>query len=307
MAALSRRQFLRRTAVGGGLLVVSGGLAGCGGGEEAARAIDSTMPREGTQQRAAATGGETAYGSQVDAGLAYFGRRADDQLPLVEALLAAVRAKDMGIARDAYVRARPPYEEIEALAANFEQTDSDIDARPYGFDEGETSEEFRGFHRLEGLIFRDEDLEAALPYAEGLVGSVRTLREDLKQRANFDAVTHFEGMIGLANEIASKKISSEEETYSDQSLLIFRHNWEGIRTQFGPFAGEVEKREARAAAEVEDAHRSAMALIEPYFAQGGVAAKPYSSVGIGERGRIVKASYRLRDALQKASEVLDLA
>nr|MDP9481095.1 EfeM/EfeO family lipoprotein [Actinomycetota bacterium] len=117
----------------------------------------------------------------------------------------------------------------------------------------------------------------------------------------------FEGMIGLANEIASKKISSEEETYSDQSLLIFRHNWEGIRTQFEPFAGEVEKREARAAAEVEDAHRSAMALIEPYFAQGGVAAKPYSSVGTGERGRIVKASYRLRDALQKASEVLDLA
>ena len=304
---LSRRQFLRRTVAGGGLLVVSGGLVGCGGSEgEAARTAEATVPQEGTEQGAATTAGGKDYAAQVDEGLSYFRQRADDQLPLVEALLAAIKANDMERAREAYVASRPPYEEIEVLAANFEQTDSDIDARPYGFDEGETSEEFKGFHRIEGLVFRDEDLRAALPYAEGLVESVRTLQEDLARRESFDAATHFEGMIGLANEIPSKKVSSEEETYSDQSLLIFRHNWEGIYSQFKPFAGEVERRDARVVDEVEAAYGEARGFVEPYFSAGTVAAKPYSSVNMGERARIVKIGYRLRDALSKAAETLEL-
>lgn len=301
---------MRRTAVGGGLLVVSGGIVGCGGGGsegKAAQTVESTMPREGTEQGAATTAGAKDYAAQVDEGLAYFRRRAEDQLPLVEALLAAVKANDMGRAREAYIASRPPYEEIEVLAANFEQTDSDIDARPYGFDEGETSEEFKGFHRIEGLLFRDEDLRAALPYAEGLVESVRALQGDLARRESFDAVTHFEGMIGLANEIPSKKVSSEEETYSDQSLLIFRHNWEGIYSQFKPFASEVETRDARAASGVEAAYQEARGLVEPYFSAGTVAAEPYSSVGMAERAKIVKVGYRLRDALSKAAETLELA
>lgn len=305
---LSRGQFLRRAAVGGGVLVVSGGLVGCGGGGgEAARTVESTKPQEGTEQGAATTVGGTDYAAQVDEGLAYFRRRADDQLPLAEELLAAVKANDMERVREAYVASRPPYEEIEVLAANFEQTDSDIDARPYAFDEGETSEEYKGFHRIEGLVFRDEDLRAALPYAEGLVESVRTLQGDLARRESFDAVTHFEGMIGLANELPSKKVSSEEETYSDQSLLIFRHNWEGIYSQFKPFAGEVERRDPRAASEVEAAYGEARGLVEPYFSSGMVGAEPYSSVGMAERAKIVKVGYRFRDALTKAAETLELA
>ena len=304
---LSRRQFLRRAAVGGGVLVASGGLVRCGGEGEAARTAKTTMPQEGSEQGAATTAGGKDYAAQVDEGLAYFRRRAEDQLPLVEELLAAVRANDMKRAREAYVASRPPYEEIEVLAANFEQTDSDIDARPYAFDEGETSEEFKGFHRIEGLVFRNEDLRAALPYAEGLVESVRTLQRDLARRENFDAATHFEGMIGLANEIPSKKVSSEEETYSDQSLLIFRHNWEGIYSQFRPFAGEVEGRDPRAAAEVEAAYGEARGLVEPYFSDGAIAAEPYSSVGMAERAKIVKVGYRFRDALSKAAETLQLA
>lgn len=295
---LSRGQFFRRTAALGGLLVVSGGavgLTGCGGEEEE------------SGQGAAQEAGEGRFAAQVDSGLDYYRGRADEQVPLAEALLAAIRGGKMEEARTAYVAARPPYEEIEVLAASFEQTDSDIDARPYAFDEGESSGEYRGFHRIEGLLYRDEDLEAALPYAEGLVESVKTLRRDLDARQNFDAVGHFEGMIGLANEVPSKKISSEEETFSDQSLLIFKHNWMGIYSQFEPFAREVGNRDERAAAEVEEAYEAARALVEPYFSSGSPAAEPYSSVGIVERRRMVQASYRLRDALAKASEVLELA
>lgn len=313
---LSRGQFLRRAGVGGGLLVLSGGaLAGCG--EQATRAGTTQEGGSGSTEGQATEGSQESTGggmtggvqdrfaAQVDSGLQYFQKRADDQLPLVESLLAAIEEGNMGRAKTTYVEARPPYEEIEVLAANFEQTDSDIDARPYSFDEGEASEDFKGFHRIEGLLFRDEDLEAALPYAEGLVQSVKTLQQDLRAWENFSARTHFEGAIGLATEVPAKKISSEEETYSDQSLVIFRYNWEGIYSQFEPFLGEVESRDAEAAAGVTEAYEAAMVTVEPFFSDD-VTAEPYSSVGMGARGEIVRASQRFQERLSKASEVLGL-
>ena len=296
----SRGQFLKRAGVGGGLLVLSGGALA--GGGRTARA-HSTQESTGGEKTGSA---QDPFAAQVDEGLQYFQKRADDQLPLAESLLAAIKAGNMEQARTTYVESRPPYEEIETLAVSFEQTDSDIDARPYAFDEGEASEDFKGFHRIEGLLYRDEDLEAALPYAEGLVESVKTLQQDLRARKNFSATKQFEGMIGLATEVPAKKISSEEETYSDQSLVIFRYNWEGIYSQFKPFLGEVENRDTEAASGVTNAYEAAVATVEPFFS-GSVAAEPYSSVGISARGDIVRASQQFRDALIKASEVLGLA
>ncbi len=283
-------------------------LNGCAEEEAATNTAEETSSGGETTMEGMA---EDRFAGQVEGGLEYFRGRADDQLPLVEELLAAIEAGNLEEARSAYIEARPPYEEIEVLALNLEETDSDIDARPYAFDEGESSEDYRGFHRIEGLLFRDEDIEAAVPYAERLLESVMALQEDLAARENFSAATHFEGMIGLANEVPSKKISSEEETYSDQSLLIFRHNLIGVFSQFEPFENEISSTNEEAAVEVADAYEAARAVIEGYFTEGyftegRAAAEAYSSVGMGVRADIVRSTYRFRDSLIRAGEALEL-
>lgn len=280
---MDRRTFLKRVVVAGsgGALAASGMVT-----LPSAVAFAQSNPR---------------YAGAVDAGLRHFQRRAADQLPLAERLVGAIESGNMEVAQTAYLAARPPYEEIEVLAGSFEATDSDIDARPYSFEAGETSDDFRGFHRIEALLYRDEGLEAALPYAERLVESVRTLQSDLDTRPNFSAQSHFSGMVALATEIASKKISSEEETYSDQSLIIFRHNFRGIYSQFEPFAAELDD---AAAGAVREAYEAAEGVLEPLFT--GAAATPYSQVGMSTRGDIVQASYRLRDTLLRAAERLGL-
>lgn len=306
---LSRRQFFRKTTAVGGILAASGGvvvLNGCSREEAAQSSGEEGTTASGGQATTTEMAAEDRFADQVQSGLEYFRGRAEEQLPLVEALLAAIEAGSLEEAREAYIEARPPYEEIEVLAGNFENTDSDIDARPYSFDEGESSEDYRGFHRIEGLIFRDEDLEAAVPYAERLVESVVALQEDLTREASFNAATHFEGMIGLANEIPSKKISSEEETYSDQSLLIFRHNLIGVYSQFEPFESEVSSADQEAAAAVAEAYEAARAVIEGYFTEGRPAAEAYSSIGLGVRGEIVQSTYSFRDTLIRAGEALEL-
>jgi iron uptake system component EfeO len=241
------------------------------------------------------------YAEQVNAGVAYFQKRARDQLPLDENLLAALKSGDINRARQAYIEARPPYEEIETYALSFEQEDADIDARPYAFAEGETDPEYRSIHKIESFIFRDSDLAAAVPYGEQLVRTVKSLQAELDKPANFNAALNFQGMINLANEVPSKKISSEEETWSDQSLLIFKHNWIGIQSQFDPYKKLLP---AEVVSEVDQAYQDCLATVEPFFTPGRTAARPYSSVNARQRGAIVAAGYRYRDALIKARNTL---
>jgi len=245
-----------------------------------------------------------ALNKEVDMGLQSLRNLAQQNLTLCQELLAVLRTNDLEKAKLAYINARPPYEQIEVHAGSYEQTDRDIDARPYAFERGEDDPEFRGFHKIEALIFRDGNLRSAIPFAERLIVSSQQLIKDLQQRQNFNATKHFDGMIALANEVGAKKISSEEETWSDQSILIFRENWNGIYSQYRPFAPAIAKANPRVNDMVESAYQSAMATIAPFVVPNQAITTPYSQVGMADRQKIVRATNRLRDALKEARAVL---
>merc|ERR1739847_249787 len=116
---------------------------------------------------------------------------------------------------------------------------------------------------LEAKIKSGKDAEAA---AKGLVELNAKLQTELADPKNFDGVKSFEGMIGLAGEIVKKKIASEEETWSGQSLLIFDSNWDGILSQAKPFyvpAGKSPKLK-ELGKKVEDAIKDAKKCIDKY-------------------------------------------
>ena len=240
----------------------------------------------------------------VAGGVSYFSDRCDDQLVLCRKLEQAIASGDLQVAQQAYIESRPPYEEIETLAYAFEDTDQDIDARPYAFDAGETDDEFRGFHKVEVLLFGYKDLDAALPYARRLTESVAELKTQLGELDRFDAAGQFGGMYALTNEVAAKKISSEEEAWSNQSLVIFRYNWIGAYSQFKPFEPLVAHSDPKKAADVRVAYEAAIETLRPHFKQGIVAATPYTQVSMADRRRMADASTRMRDAVANASVVI---
>lgn len=240
----------------------------------------------------------------VAGGVAYFSDRCDTQAGLCRKLEAAIASGDLAAAQQAYIEARPPYEEIETLAYAFEEVDADIDARPYAFDAGETDLEFRGFHKIEVLLFGRDDLASAAPYAARLSKSVQQLKAQLGERDRFDAAGQFGGMYALTNEVAAKKISSEEEAWSDQTLLIFKHNWIGALSQYEPFDKMVARSDPNASRAVREAYAGAMETLKPHFRPGVVAATPYTKVSVADRRRMADASNRLRDAVAGASVVI---
>lgn len=180
--------------------------------------------------------------SPVGTGLNYFKALLPYQAKEAKALTAAITSKDLAAAKAAYTRMRPIYEQIECLAPVFDQIDTDIDAREYAFPTGELSNDFKGNHRLERLIFRDGDLGAkTLAYSKGLETSFAELSKALNNSSDFNPSINFEGIIGLATEVPDKKVSSEEETSSGLSHLIFYNNWKGIYSQTAPYLPFVPK------------------------------------------------------------------
>ena len=111
-------------------------------------------------------------------------------------------------------------------------------------------------------------------------------------------------MYALTNEVAAKKISSEEEAWSDQTLLIFKHNWIGAYSQFKPFAPLVARSDRQKAENVRIAYEAAMETLKPHFREGVVAATPYTQVSMSERRAMADASNRMRDSIAQASVVV---
>lgn len=245
------------------------------------------------------------FDGAVSAGLAYFQEQAAVQKRLCADLTAAIAGGDQELAEYAYEMSRAPYEQIEVHAGAFPDIDFAIDARPYAVEGGETNADFRGFHRIEALIYRDHDLAAALPYAEALERAVEDLSRALSEPGRFSASLFFDGMLALSEEVASKKISSEEETWSDLSLIIFRHNFLGIQSQLAGFRPEIAKVSDRLVENVDLVFAQAQATLEPFFE--GPRVTRYSDVRAGERAAIARSAYAIRDAMQTVREVLQIA
>jgi len=191
---------------------------------------------EGSRRLSVATRqetGETSHQEHVKEGVDYLADQCRKQQAALEPLVNAIEDGNLEQARENYRASRPMYEQIEVLAPSFPQKDQDIDARPYVFERGERDSEFRGFHVIEYLLFRDNNTEDAVPVVKELQGTVDSLCEDLNtvDPEAFNFANTWDGLIALAYEVPAKKISSEEETYSDLSILIYRENFKGINSQ----------------------------------------------------------------------------
>lgn len=248
----------------------------------------------------------TPYAGEVGMGVSYLQTRASDLIDSVQNLIVALENRDLDSAKRHYFEARAPYEEIEIVARAFPQLHTSIDARAHEFQAGELDPDFGGFHRIEIFLFSREKTNPALPYAKALLDDVEDLESVLADRRRFDAAMEFEAMIDRCSEIASKTITSEEEMWSDQSLLVIRHSWIGIHSLYRHFAADVRKKDVKLAERIDRSYRKAIELIRADFPIGQIEGAPFSIIDRRKRRQIADASLNLRGYLIKAQETLGL-
>jgi len=267
-------------------------------------ALSCTATKEAVSPPAAAR--IAPFATAVGLGMADVNSRAHDLVDAVQALATAVQNRDIDGAKRAYVVARAPYEEIEVLRADFRDLHLRIDGRPADFALGEVDPEFRGFHAVELALFGREDLNAATPLVRSLVADTLKLADILNAPTEHDAATIFRTMIERTGEVASKSITSEEETWSDATLTVIRHNWMGVHTMYRHFAGALRAKDGIVAEQLDRSYRRALEVIARDFPVGEVQGTPFGIVDRAKRRRIADASLTFQARLIEAARTLGL-
>jgi iron uptake system component EfeO len=158
--------------------------------------------------------------------------------------------------------ARTYWERIEPVAESFGDLDPVIDGREGDQAEGE---DFTGFHRIEKALWETGDVSDMGPYADQLLSNVQLIATQADD-VTLNPLQLANGAKGLLDEIATGKITGEEDRYSHTDLYDFSANLEGSEAAvqaLRPYladadpdlVGEIDDRFAATEAELEQ-HRS---------------------------------------------------
>ncbi|MGW4758249.1 iron uptake system protein EfeO [Streptomyces chartreusis] len=197
------------------------------------------MKGDGIRQKVKATGENTAAkrSPEADAAVAayrsYVLAQAEQTLPKAKAFTDAVKAGDVDKAKKLYALSRIGWERTEPVAESFGDIDPKVDVREDGLEEGQDpATDWTGWHRLEKALWADGTIGAR---EKELAGRLMTDLNDWVKKVGTAEITPTSmanGAKELLDEVASGKVTGEEERYSHTDLVDFKANLEGAQKSY---------------------------------------------------------------------------
>jgi iron uptake system component EfeO len=189
-----------------------------------------------------------------------------------QAFVDAVNAGDVAAAQALYPVARTYFERIEPVASSFADLDPRIDARENDVAEGET---WTGFHVLERDLWATGDISASGLVADQLMTDTADLVSRV-QTIQLQPLDLANGALGLLDEIASGKITGEEDRYSHTDLWDFRANLDGSQAAVQSLRPAIAAADPDLAAALDAAFMSTQAELAQYASGDGFV--PYTDL-----------------------------
>ena len=166
---------------------------------------------------------------------AYVRDQTEQLLVKTEEFTKAFIAGDDDRARELYAPTRVHWERVETVAESFGDLDPEMDAREADLEKGQ---KWTGWHRIEKDLWseRAKNYTAMTPaerkeYADNLLANTKTLYERTRDMT-FTADQIANGSKGLLDEVATGKVTGEEEYWSRTDLWDFQANVDGARVAF---------------------------------------------------------------------------
>ncbi|MEV6303284.1 iron uptake system protein EfeO [Actinoplanes sp. NPDC051861] len=151
-----------------------------------------------------------------------------------------VKDGDVAGAKAMFPIARTYWERIEPVAEIFGDLDPRIDGREEVTEEGL---KFGGFHRIEKDLWVTGSVKDSGPIADQLLTDVK----EIVQKANAEKLSPLQlanGAKALLDEVASGKITGEEDRYSHTDLWDFNANIDGSKAAIASLRPVLEERDA---------------------------------------------------------------
>ena len=167
-------------------------------------------------------------------------------------------------AKKVYPLIRMAYERSEPIAESFGELDVNIDFRLADYlEEKKTEDGWRGFHRIEKIMWEKNTTKGTEEYADQLVKDIK----ELKAKVATVEVTPdlmVTGAVDLLNEVATQKITGEEEIFSHTDLYDFKANIEGAEEIFKIFKPLIEKKDSKLASDLVEKFATINSLLDKY-------------------------------------------
>ena len=168
-------------------------------------------------------------------------------------------------AKKIYPLIRMSYERSEPIAESFGESDVKIDFRLADYmDENKTEEGWSGFHRIEKILWEQNTTSGTETYANQLVNDIK----ELKAKVATVEVTPdmmLTGAVDLLNEVATSKITGEEEIYSHTDLYDFRADIEGAEKIFQLFKPLIKNKDEKLVASLEKEFKNVNSLLDKHM------------------------------------------
>lgn len=190
--------------------------------------------------------------------------QADELLSGTADFVAAVKARDVARAKELYPTARLPWETIEPVAESFGDLDPRIDGRE---DVVEDGMEFTGYHRLEKDLWVDGLQDDSSAIADRLLADVTEIVR-LSKTVEPTALTIANGAKALLDEVATGKVTGEEERYSHTDLWDFRGNLQGSQSALETLRPVIAARDAALQGALDERFGDLNQLLESHRVDG---------------------------------------
>ncbi len=194
----------------------------------------------------------------------YVASQVEALVPRTQEFVDAVKAGDVEGAKALYPVARTYWERIEPVAESF----GDIDPRIDGRDDGEPGVEFTGYHRLERDLWQDGLQPDSPEIADRLMADITELASRTPD-VELTPVQLANGAKELLDEVATGKITGEENRYSHTDLWDFQANVEGSQGAVGALRPVLDERDPALGPLLDERFRALTALLDTHRTADG--------------------------------------
>ncbi|PIM72886.1 peptidase M75 [Streptomyces sp. JV178] len=265
------------------------------------------MKGDGIRQDVTATGsGKVAKRDpRLDEAVAsyrkYVQTQADETIPLVQVFADAVKDGDVEAAKKAYAPSRIGWERTEPVAESFGDIDPKVDVREDGLEEGQDPEkDWTGWHRLERSLWKDGKLtDRDSELADQLVKDLVDWQKRVG-KAEITPTSMANGAKELLDEVATGKVTGEEERYSHTDLVDFKANVEGAEESYKLLKAVAAENDPELTKELDKQFTALNTLLDKYRAdKTGYDFVSYDKVGEAEQNKLSDAVNALAEPLSQ--------
>jgi iron uptake system component EfeO len=234
----------------------------------------------------------------------YVRGQADDLLKRTTEFVTAYKAGQDDKARSLYATARQPWERIEPVAESFGDLDPKMDLREADLEEGQ---EWTGWHRIEKDLWPPAKGYSQLTkaeratYADDLLANTTTLHTRV-QTLTYEPTQLGNGSKELMDEVATGKITGEEEIWSHTDLYDFQANVDGAKEAFELLEPILESKDEALEEQIDERFDALQELLDKYREGAGFVS--YDTVTEAQRKELSDAVNALAEPLSKVSGVV---